>query len=144
VTSDQVGMIRVAGLVTSRYQTWKPAQGVPIRSTVGAPKFWHGEPLVVVPQIAPFGIFGRHLPTDEARRLYLARLDRHGLEILAALVAIARSHPSQPLVVLCFENVNGGQTCHRRWFAEWMQDRHGVEVPELSAPTHDKQPQLPL
>jgi hypothetical protein len=130
-------------LVTSRYRSWKPAHGVPIRSTVGEPKFWRGPPLVFVRALAPYGDFGRHLPTDEARRRYLARLDRHAEEIVTALAALARSHPDQPLVVLCFEDVHAGQVCHRRWFAEWMQDRHGVEFPELRPDTDAvDQPQL--
>jgi hypothetical protein len=122
------------GLVTSRYQTWRPSDGVPIRSTVGAPKFWRGPELIHLREITPYGVFGKGLDPDEASHLYRARLDRHADKIITDLAAIARQHPGQALVVLCYENVHAGQSCHRRWFAEWCHQRHGLVVPELPAP----------
>jgi hypothetical protein len=124
-------------LTTGRYQTWRPVFGVPIRATVGEPKFWRGPELVVIRALAPFGIFGRGLTHDEARRRYLARLDRQAETILAALTDVARKHPGRQLCVLCFEDVHAGQVCHRRWFAEWFEQRYGVQVPEVDV---DQQP----
>ena len=128
---DDLATIRAAGLRTGRYQTWKPEHGTPVRTTVGAPKFWRGA-LVAVPQLAPFGIFGQRMSEDDFRRRYLARLDRYGGEIMTALTAIARSRPGTQLVLLCFDDIEqAGVFCHRTWAAEWMQERHGIEVPEL-------------
>lgn len=64
-------------LATVRYQTWRPVDGVPIRSSVGEPKIWRHGPLIFVRELAPFGISGRRLDVDEAHRRYVARLDRH-------------------------------------------------------------------
>lgn len=137
--------IRAAGLRTGRYQTWKPVYGTPVRTSVGAPKFWRGA-LAAIPQLAPFGIFGQQMSEDDFRHRYLARLDRYAGEIVAALAAIARSRPGTPLVLLCFDDIElAGVFCHRTWAAEWVQERHGIEVPELSEhPPGADQPQLPF
>jgi hypothetical protein len=39
-------------LATGRYQSWRPVDGVPIRSTVGEPKFWRHGPLIFVRELA--------------------------------------------------------------------------------------------
>src|SRR5690349_18780961 len=95
-------------LVTGRYQTWRPDHGVPIRTTVGAPKFWRGPDLIFVRELAPFGVFGKGLPTDEGRARYLDRLDQHAVTIVEQLAEIAEAHPGQQLVILCYEDVHQG------------------------------------
>ncbi len=137
--------IRTAGLRTGRYQTWRAEHGTPVRTTVGAPKFWPGA-LVAVPQLAPFGIFGKEMSEHEFRRRYLARLDLYAAEIVPALAAVARAHPGRPLVLLCFDDIEqAGVFCHRTWAAEWMLERHGIEGAELRAVADaPDQPQLPL
>jgi hypothetical protein len=123
--------VRSAGLFTGRYATWKPGHGVPIRTTVGAPRFWRHGPLDFVKELAPFGIFGKGLPTDVARRRYLDRMEAKVDQSVAALADLTRQHPGERLCVLCFEDVHAGQECHRRWFAEWFEHRFGLEVPEV-------------
>jgi hypothetical protein len=137
---DDLELIATAPLVTGRYQSWKPGDGVPIRSTVGYPKFWRHGPLLDATGITPYGVFGKGLDNDTARAAYRERLDRHAGANLAGLGDIARRHRGQPLVVLCFEDVHAGQVCHRRWFAEWFEERYGIAVAELPA----TQAQLPL
>jgi hypothetical protein len=97
--------------------------------------------------LAPWGIHGQKLPTEEARLRYLARLDARVDEVVAELAAIAarhpeceraRSHPGQALALLCFEEP--GQVCHRRWIAEFMEVRFDIDIPELA----DPQLRLPL
>jgi hypothetical protein len=128
-------LLRRAPLVTGRYQTWKPGEGVPIRSTVGYPRFWRHGPLVHARDITPYGVFGRDdLDGAAAQAAYVTRLDDLGDTVVFNLAAIARDHPGEQLVVLCFENVPAGESCHRRWFAGWMEDRYGLVVPELAAP----------
>jgi hypothetical protein len=104
---------------------------VPIRSTVGYPQFWRHGPLWHVTGITPYGVFGKVLDDDTARAAYRNRLDDHAEVILASLAEVARRHPGQPVVVLCFEDVHTGQDCHRRWFAEWFEERYGIAVAEL-------------
>jgi hypothetical protein len=70
-------------------------------------------------------------PTD--RLGTVRRLDTHAETIVEHLAAIGRRHPGEQLVVLCFENVDAGADCHRRWLAEWLEERYGVVVPELEA-----------
>ncbi len=143
--------IRSAGLVTGRYATWKPDHGVPIRTTVGMPRFWRHGPLVFIKELAPFGIFGKGLPTDVARRRYLDRLEAKVDQSVAALADVTRQHPGERLCVLCFEDVHAGQECHRRWFAEWFEQRFGDVVPEVvdvdrtgATESGDQQLRLPL
>jgi hypothetical protein len=132
MTCDRdLALIAAAPLVTTRYQSFRPGDGVPIRSTVGEPKFWRHGPLVFVRQLAPWGLLSRSMSDADAQRIYVERLDRDANTIVAALAEIARQHPDRPLVVLCFEDVHAGQVCHRRWFADWFRDRYGTDVSEL-------------
>jgi hypothetical protein len=141
-TTDDLTVVRAAGLATARYQDWRPAYRVPVRTTVGTPHFWqHGE-LEFVPELAPYGIFGRRLPDDDACARYAARLDRETDRVVAALADLARRHRGRRLCLLCFENVAAGETCHRRWFAEWCSRALGIEVPELATPPVIVQPRL--
>jgi hypothetical protein len=127
---DDLDVLRAAPLMTGRYQTFRPELGVPVRSTVGAPTWWpHGD-LLHARDATPYGIFGSGLDDDAARAAYLDRLDRHDEQLVGFLADVARRHRGQPVVVLCFEDVHAGQSCHRRWLADWFQARFGIEVPE--------------
>jgi hypothetical protein len=132
-----VNLLASTPLVTGRYRWWQPTDGVPIRSTVGYPRFWRHGRLWHAKEITPYGIFGKGLAHDEGRRRYLARLDHYADAILTDLAALARQHPGQALCVLCFEDVTSGQVCHRRWFAEWFEDCFDLVVAELTAPRAD-------
>jgi hypothetical protein len=78
-------------------------------------------------------VFGSRLDADAARSAYVTRLDARAQAVVGFLAAVARQHPDQPVVVLCFENVHAGESCHRRWLAEWFEDRFGVSVCEVKA-----------
>ena len=69
--------------------------------------------------------------SSPSRRSAVARLDAHADEIVAGGAYVALSYPGGPLVPLCFEDVHGGEHCHRLWFAKYFEDRDGIEVPEL-------------
>ena len=148
VPDEDLQLLVAAPLVTSRYQAWRPADGLPIRTTVGYPRFWRGPALVQLRELTPYGIFGTGLSNHEARLAYRQRVEVHAQTIVARLAELARQHPGEALVVLCFENVHAGEVCHRRWFAEWFEERFGIQVPELPAGRGDsegvEQPQLPL
>jgi hypothetical protein len=130
-------------LRTARYQDWRPQHGVPVRISVGAPKFWRGRKLVDGRVAAPWGLIesaGKAaLSIDERRERYEQRLDEKGDEVVALLARIAVEHPGEQLCLCCFEDVHAGQECHRRWLAEWLEDRFGIDVPEL---TDDTPPRL--
>jgi hypothetical protein len=132
--SPDLQAIKAAPLVTARYSSWRPELGVPIRTSVGHPRFWRrGVPLLQMRSVTPHGVFRN--PTlhtvSEQRVAYLARLEDLADDIVAELAALAHAFPGKALVVLCFEDLTKGE-CHRRWFAEWFEGRYGIEVPEVS------------
>jgi hypothetical protein len=139
-------------LATSRYQDFTPDMGIPIRITVGKPRFTFTHPLENVPALAPWELFSKqykgidHVPTERA--VYRDRLESHVEAILASLAKVAARHPGRTGVLLCFENVRGGEECHRRWAADWFAERFGWDVPELDPPaaslTGDAADQLPF
>ena len=63
-------------------------------------------------------IYARHLKTSQARE---------ELDELSALVT-----KSGPVCILCYERDH--RECHRRWIAEIIEERDGVEVENLVAP----------
>ncbi|WP_225846913.1 hypothetical protein [Streptomyces sp. HPF1205] len=121
-------------LATSRYQNWRPEHGIPIGITVGRPRFVRYE-FLRVSSLAPHELFKPpykdidDIPVE--RQVYRERLVTHREEILADLTAIAQAHPDQTGVLLCFEDVNKGEACHRRWAAKWFEEEYGWTVPEL-------------
>lgn len=130
-------------LVTTRYKTYQPGDGVPVRTTVGAPRFWRWGDLAFVSEIAPYGVFRNpRLHSTEAQRMaYADRLTTHQQMLIAKLADLAREHPDQTLCILCYEDVHAGEECHRRWFADWMETRFGILIPEVEAnPKEELQP----
>lgn len=129
-------------LATSRYQDYRPEWGVAVRITVGRPRFFphpYGEAL----SLAPYELFQPPYKgidnIDVERRVYRERLERYEQRILAELTAIADRNPGKALILLCFENVNAGQDCHRRWAAEWFSERFGWVVPEIPTKTRPQE-----
>ena len=54
--------------MTGRYAKFRPDLGVPIRSTVGYPRFWRHGQLIHARDITPYGVFGRGTWTTPPRR----------------------------------------------------------------------------
>ncbi len=117
---------------TSNYRTYRPAMGVAIRTTVGAPR-WFRQKHVHAKLASPYGIFGVYEREDEYREHYLYRLDRAGYDVIAELDDLTGGVGG---CLLCF-CVLEKTFCHRRMLAEWLETRHGLHVPE-----HDGQPRL--
>jgi len=121
-------------LYTARYADFDRAWGVPVRTSVGAPKWWHGPPLEHLAEATPAPwMLDIEDPTRFARHFF-GQLDRVGPERLSERFGqISASHGCRPLVVCCFEDVTRpGVWCHRQLLSSWIEDRLGVEVPELS------------
>ncbi|GGQ50015.1 hypothetical protein GCM10010250_22020 [Streptomyces althioticus] len=126
------------GLATTRYQNWRESTGhLPVGITVGRPRFVRFS-YETIPALAPFELMRGPLAkvNDVAieRKVYFARLKVYESEILAALQELARRYPDTPACLMCFEDVNGGEACHREWAAEWFGKRFGWTVPELPDP----------
>lgn len=120
-------------LFTNRYQEYQTQQGVPVRITLGAPRFKLPYRIVhSVRELAPRReYFSKPLPAFTAA--YRQDLDRAGAERLAGLLqAIADTAGDHRLVLLCFEDLADPTLwCHRRIFASWWKDVTGDEVREL-------------
>ncbi|MFI1563901.1 hypothetical protein ACH4ZX_12715 [Streptomyces sp. NPDC020490] len=120
-------------LFTHRYQGFESSMGVPVRITLGAPRWTLPYSLEYqVREAAPSReYFGAARAVYEPA--YLGQLDRHGVGFFASRfqeIAVAAGDPR--LVLLCFEDLSkSGQWCHRRMFAEWWQERTGAKVREL-------------
>ncbi|MEZ0073564.1 hypothetical protein [Planotetraspora sp. GP83] len=129
-----VRILQPMPLATSRYQDFRPEFGVPIRITVGHPKFFT-IPYERAMSLAPVELFQPpyknidDIPTE--KWVYNKRLNEHQAAILRELEAIAAKYPGTTGVLLCYENVNKGEACHRRWAAEWFEQKYGWQVPEI-------------
>jgi Protein of unknown function, DUF488 len=121
-------------IATSRYQARErilESGLAPVGTTVGNPRFRLGYELAGrCGMVAPYGLLGKDLTEAEFERGFRDRLERHGVEaIRAKLEEFAGDAPG--VVLLCFEDVHAGETCHRRVFADWWLERTGEDVPEL-------------
>ena len=125
---EDLELLAAAPLRTGTYWAWQPHHGVPVRTTIGEPKNWTGPPLERCRSITPYGLF--HLEGEAFTVPYLQRLDRRSGAVVSELAAIARRHPGQPLVLLCFERDRAD--CHRGDFARWAKERFGLVVDELT------------
>ena len=127
--------VEPVGLATSRYADFHPSMGVPVRITVGRPRFaLRYEIAANVPELAPYGgIFDIRDDRDEFTRRYRARLDQIGVDaIFAKLERIAAEHDGRRLVLLCFEDLTKpGEWCHRRIAAEWIEEQPGIAILEV-------------
>jgi hypothetical protein len=124
----------VVTLFTNRYQAFRPPQGVPVRITLGAPRFKLPYPLTrAVRELAPRREYFSK-SRGEFTAAYRADLDRLGVvRIAERLEEIAQAERDHRLVLLCFEDLSDpAQWCHRRTFASWWKEATGDEVRELS------------
>lgn len=120
-------------LATCSWFEYTPDMGMAIRASLGTPR-WKNPPIpdAYVTELTPRGSYF-NAEHDEFTRMFLAQLDRFGVDHLTdKFTKLAEFGSGAPLVFLCFEKqaVNG-DVCHRRLFAEWWLERTGVEVPEL-------------
>lgn len=124
---------------TCDYQRFHPAMGVPVQTSLGAPKMpllYRPVPLrEVMPDRSMLG-----LDYDEYRRKYRHKLHRTTLtRVMAGVNRVrgeARAEPDATIVLLCFENLGVNehkgslQWCHRSFLAQWLQEKTGEDVPE--------------
>lgn len=132
-------------LATCTFRGYDPAMGVPVRTTVGSPR-WVRYPMEQSKLVTPYGVFGKTEDPAEYQRLYLARLTDHGAGTVSEeLAAIRARHDGRRLVILCFCDVTRPDGwCHRRMWAEWFQEFIGQAIPELTLPPGaDPHPAVP-
>jgi hypothetical protein len=129
-------------LVTSRYRAVHDlaksgaVRGfLPVQTSLGSPRFIaEAKDWPQVGQLAPHGLM-KITDRDEFETRYRARLDGHGvLAIAEALHAIyaAQPAPRLPLALLCFEDLDKGDWCHRRTFAAWWEKNTGQVIEDCN------------
>lgn len=131
-------------LATCSYKAFDPSMGVPVRTSVGYPRFWRktAPALEYVPELAPFGkVDGVDLRKIDDRAVfdvhYRARLAANGVTIVEKVVDLSRGREGIPLVFLCYEDVHDPTTfCHRTTAGLWLHEQLGLDVPELSPAPH--------
>ena len=53
-------------------------------------------------------------------------------DIASRLARVAKHTEKKPLALLCFEDLQRGQLCHRAIFLAWWREQTGREVHELT------------
>lgn len=133
-------------LNTCSYREYRPEFGVPVRISLGVPKFSVPgfDPKRWLRVLTPQGWYFRANKTDFDRNFY-NQLHSAGVDnIHNQLQNLSRYHDREPLVLLCFEKLHGlayregddvtaleAQFCHRRMFALWWRNTTGELIPEL-------------
>jgi hypothetical protein len=117
------------GVATLGYQ--------PVRTSLGTPRFIGGaSEWAYAHLLAPAGLL--KIPEwDDFAAAYRERLDRIGVpDICAQLGMILElDEHRRPLLLLCYEDLNAGQRCHRRLFAGWWLEQTGITIPETAPST---------
>lgn len=121
-------------LYTNRFQTFESGSGVPVRISNGAPRWRLPYDLThAVHEVMPaWPLVKANLPHPEFAARYVDALEDAGLDvILSRFRAIMAAESDTRLVLMCFEDLSTGSTCHRTVFADWWERRTGRVVTEL-------------
>lgn len=128
-------------IVTSRYRavhdftkTGNPRGFLPVKTSVGAPRFIPCKDWPKLGMLAPYGLTDIE-DREEFEACYRARLDGHGLPAIAAALAaiyVGQPAPRLPLALLCFEDLDAGDWCHRRTFTAWWQEKTGQAIEDCN------------
>jgi hypothetical protein len=119
-------------IATCSYGAHRPAMGAGVRITLGVP---HQLPpgrfrWPFVSELAPRPWYFRAGP-EKFASCYLSQLARFADDIEIKLGWLAERYPGQALIACCFERRVSEGECHRLLFSRWLQDRLGIDVPEL-------------
>ncbi len=129
-------------LATSSYRQFGPGMGVPVRITLGKPRFRLSYSYEEIRLLAPTPRIFR-LGGGDFDHEYRKHLEKIGVERLETIFEdVAGRHDSGRLILLCFENVLAGESCHRRSFARWWEEQTGEAIPELNPEDYQAQKRL--
>ncbi|MFJ9745731.1 ParB/RepB/Spo0J family partition protein [Streptomyces chartreusis] len=123
-------------IATCTYQEFTPDMGVPVRTTVGRPRFRLGYELTAHARTLT--------PTRDLLKIedeaayeagYRALLGTRGADaIRTELEGIAAQHGNGRLVLLCFDRLDKPNSwCHRTHAARWLGEHLDLDAPELGA-----------
>lgn len=137
------------GLFTCSYNEFKVDMGIPVRASIGEPKFpvpgYNPERKVL--EAAPNWSYLRASDAVYEREFY-KQINTYGVDNFRKAFARIRATEGvaddYPLVLLCYEKLGKKQisepeesraveelTCHRRMFAYWWEEQTGEVIREL-------------
>jgi hypothetical protein len=109
----------------------------PVRTSRGVPKFWPAaERFPAVDELMPDGWMLGCDDAGKVERGYRGKLDRIGLERIAARLDAIAAECDVPLALCCFEASR--EDCHRAWAAAWLREQTGLTVPEIGSMRSDR------
>lgn len=117
---------------------WPREDVMPVRTSVGLPRFWPGVHLLPVARlITPYKL--RSLEGEAFTTAYLSRLAETGIEAIRAELEDIHALYCKPLVLLCYEK--DPKDCHRSMFAQFWQEQTGEVINEWTTATMTKEEQ---
>jgi len=96
----------MTNLATCSYAEFRPEMGIPVRISLGRPRWWSGTLAVgaLVTEITPRGWYLRR-PEPEYVEAYGEQLARYGVEVIQTQFDAIDAEHGEPLVLLCFETL---------------------------------------
>lgn len=120
-------------LATTSYSAFRPGMGVPVKTSLGAPKYAKYA-YVDAPILHPRVTFRSKAPLEQHPFMYQRYLTQWQPSVEDALDELTDVYGSEePLVLLCFEGMGEAMSggCHRRWLADWLLATFDLVVPEV-------------
>lgn len=126
-------------LFTNRYRDFEPSEGVPVRITLGAPRYSLPYRLEYKCFLLTPGRWFLEGTDEEFTQRYMSMLDGHGVKrIRQALQRVCDTAGCERLVLLCFDDIRK-ELCHRSLFAQWWHRETGENVRELQEGCNEQQ-----
>lgn len=114
-----------------------------VRTSIGAPRWGQADGDLL--ELAPTRDM-LDLEETPYRRKYVSLLKKVGVDAIRnELSRLSKKAAGRTLVLCCFEslseeNVEDGQFCHRRIFADWWEKQTGEVIPEYLPPAPSRPP----
>lgn len=118
---------------TCSFPEFRDEMGHPVRASMGKPKYpLRYELFSDMWEFTPRGFYLRR-PYDQYREAMYAQLDRYGVEHIRNVLEGISCQWGRTPVLLCFEQLDRKDWCHRTMLREWWAEKTGELVPELGA-----------
>lgn len=129
-------------VATCSYTAYRPKMGLPIRASLGGPRWWKGgiPKHQVMLEIAPGRSYFNEESDQVFERMFRAQLDGFGVEYLIGRFNLIGEtvglQYGSVLVPMCFEKLTSwdDKKCHRAMFRHWWLEQTGEILNELGLP----------